>query len=269
MNLYTIKNWDANFENRDTRRSIVHTWWKCPNRFDGNGYRRMLAEHDGEALYGAWCALCGLASKMPKRGVLADDVGPLNAHDVSICTGYSKAIIQRLLAVTSDPVYRIAWVDVAEVAEPATQPPAPLDVDNTRTPDCPPDGQCVDTGVSTEERREEGELEESREEESNAPDAGGAASALMYKPRHLRIVFDYDAGALDGVLDDDTAEWADAYPAVDVPAEIKRAEQWLKDNPAKRKKNVSRFLTNWMARCQERGGGKSGAPGQAGGKRWM
>lgn len=51
-------------------------------------------------------------------------------------------------------------------------------------------------------------------------------------------------------------ELIDAYPAVLVAQEMDRAKLWCEANPAKRKTNIRRFLTTWMARCQERGGSK-------------
>lgn len=52
------------------------------------------------------------------------------------------------------------------------------------------------------------------------------------------------------------AELIDAYPAVLVAQEIDRANLWLAANPTKRKANVRKFLTNWMARQQEKGGSR-------------
>ena len=44
------------------------------------------------------------------------------------------------------------------------------------------------------------------------------------------------------------------YPALDVVSQVKRAIQWHRDNPSKRKKDGNRFLTGWLIREQERGG---------------
>jgi hypothetical protein len=52
---------------------------------------------------------------------------------------------------------------------------------------------------------------------------------------------------------------AKAYPAVDVPAEIARAEAWLIANPANAKSNGARYLNSWLARAQERAP-RAGAP---------
>ena len=49
-------------------------------------------------------------------------------------------------------------------------------------------------------------------------------------------------------------EWVEAFPAVDVAAEVRVARQWLRDNPKRRKKDVNGFLSRWLARCQEKGG---------------
>ena len=45
-------------------------------------------------------------------------------------------------------------------------------------------------------------------------------------------------------------EWVDAYPGLDVQSEVRRALQWCRDNPEKRKTAVgmARFLGAWLAR---------------------
>lgn len=54
----------------------------------------------------------------------------------------------------------------------------------------------------------------------------------------------------------------EAFPAVDVPGEIRRAEAWLVANPKNKKSDGGRFLTGWLTRAQDRappvGGGPSG-----------
>jgi hypothetical protein len=56
-------------------------------------------------------------------------------------------------------------------------------------------------------------------------------------------------------------EWAASYPGVDVPAEVRAAVQWSRDNPQKRKTaaGARRFLGSWMARQQNRGGRGGGS----------
>jgi hypothetical protein len=57
-----------------------------------------------------------------------------------------------------------------------------------------------------------------------------------------------------GITPNDHSRWEVAYPAVDLHRQIAAAGEWLRGNPAKRKKNVRRFLTSWFNRAQERGG---------------
>jgi hypothetical protein len=57
-----------------------------------------------------------------------------------------------------------------------------------------------------------------------------------------------------GIPYEDMQRWADTYPAVNIAAEIKKAAEWMRSNPTKRKSNYRRFLTNWFSRTQEHGG---------------
>ena len=41
-----------------------------------------------------------------------------------------------------------------------------------------------------------------------------------------------------------------AWPELDVNAEIARADAWLEANPRRRKKNYRRFIVNWLNRAQ-------------------
>jgi hypothetical protein len=46
-------------------------------------------------------------------------------------------------------------------------------------------------------------------------------------------------------------EYKSTYPGKDVEAELRKAAQWLKDNPNRRKtaKGMPRFLNGWLSRC--------------------
>ncbi len=75
-----------------------------------------------------------------------------------------------------------------------------------------------------------------------------------------KVTFDYDSGQFGGITNERLAAWWEAYPAVDIDIEIKRAAIWLVDNPSKRKKQLGRFLSGWFSRTQERGGTKGVPP---------
>lgn len=52
------------------------------------------------------------------------------------------------------------------------------------------------------------------------------------------------------------AEYREAYPGVDVLAECRKALQWCRDNPSRRKTagGMPKFLAGWLGRAQDRGG---------------
>lgn len=57
-----------------------------------------------------------------------------------------------------------------------------------------------------------------------------------------------------GITNEQIERWKTAYPAVNIERNIAAANEWLRTNPAKRKKQNARFLNNWLARSQEKGG---------------
>lgn len=71
-----------------------------------------------------------------------------------------------------------------------------------------------------------------------------------------KIIFDFNNKKWKNVIVEDKNQWSEAYPACDVELELRQMREWLLSNPDKRKKNYRRFITNWLARSQERGGTK-------------
>lgn len=67
-----------------------------------------------------------------------------------------------------------------------------------------------------------------------------------------KVTFDWQTGAFTGLADEHFDRWRKAFPAVDVRASVLRAAAWLAANPANRKSNYLRFLTNWLTREQDR-----------------
>lgn len=66
------------------------------------------------------------------------------------------------------------------------------------------------------------------------------------------IEFDPEDGIFKNVTEAVMQRWEEAYPKLDIDAELTRAELWYTSNPRKRKKNHHRFLTNWLARAHDR-----------------
>lgn len=60
-----------------------------------------------------------------------------------------------------------------------------------------------------------------------------------------------DDGKWAGIPERLSTSWHEAYPAVNVPAELAKAAAWVIANPKNRKSNYARFLTNWLTRAQD------------------
>ena len=54
----------------------------------------------------------------------------------------------------------------------------------------------------------------------------------------------------------DLAQWASAYPAVNVEQELRKMRAWLDANPKNRKtkSGIKRFVNAWLTKAQDRGG---------------
>lgn len=57
-------------------------------------------------------------------------------------------------------------------------------------------------------------------------------------------------------------EWVEAFPGVDVPAELRKAIQWLKDNPNRSKtaRGMPAFFGRWLGNAQDRNPGSKHHP---------
>lgn len=97
---------------------------------------------------------------------------------------------------------------------------------------------------------------EERERRGEKKEEAIASSAPRRKRREAaeqkKILFDFDLGQWDGIEEIDASAWEEAYPAIHVETELCRAAEWVKANPANRKSNWRRFLTNWFSRAQDR-----------------
>jgi len=74
----------------------------------------------------------------------------------------------------------------------------------------------------------------------------------------LAIAFSAEAGFVG--IDAYRQSWEKAYPAIDLKAELAKAQAWLIANPKNRKSNYARFLNNWFVRAQDSAPRKSELP---------
>ena len=54
----------------------------------------------------------------------------------------------------------------------------------------------------------------------------------------------------DTATPDLIARWEQVYGSIQVVREIYKMQEWLEANPARAKKNVKRFIVNWLAKAQ-------------------
>lgn len=106
-----IKNWNDHYERGESRKLKEMTWLPLPLK-QGSGYRRVLAQTDGPALFGAWIAIAEFAAKCPVRGLLVRRSGrPYKASDIAITQGFPVDLITRACQLLIDPDAEIEWLE--------------------------------------------------------------------------------------------------------------------------------------------------------------
>lgn len=112
---YRIKDWDTHFENHESRKIKAARWVGLPNKHDGKSYRRIAGHRDGIPVFAAWTLILEVASKMPVRGVLADEDGALDASDLSAMTGFPSEIFDKAFKLLTE--HKIGWLEEVGVPE--------------------------------------------------------------------------------------------------------------------------------------------------------
>lgn len=109
---YRVKNWNEHFEIAQSRKcqGMKMSWFACPNKHDGKGYRRLVKHPEFGNIFAAWILIVEIASKQKVRGTLADSDGPLTAEDLKDCTGLPKKWFELAFETLSDS--KIGWLEV-------------------------------------------------------------------------------------------------------------------------------------------------------------
>ena len=95
---------------------------------------------------------------------------------------------------------------------------------------------------------------EKKEKEKKTPYAETEEKSVPASPSvdKKKIEFNYETGKYTGITDVLIKYWREQFPAINIEQEIKKSENWLFVNKKNRKKDLLRFLGNWLARVQER-----------------
>lgn len=113
---YEVKDWSVHFENSESRKIKSLTWVPVKNKHDGKSYRRVSKLPNGVQVFCAWSLIIQVASKMPTRGMLRDEDGPITTADLADMTGFPESIFEMALKALSEP--KIGWLIVSNLPEP-------------------------------------------------------------------------------------------------------------------------------------------------------
>ena len=275
MEAWAIKDWDGVFERHDTRRYERLTYVCKPVGQHSIAYLRLASTDAGIMALGVFDGLVTAAahSRSHKwRGILGDEGGEWTVSMLSSMTGMSKERIEDAIQVLSAP--GVGWL-VRVRCEPRAQShthPAHTSTHTRRTP-----SNTISAHTEKEKRREDEISPDAAHQVATTPQSGSLplvlSDAVHGKPKRPQrpkdpIRWDSAQGWV-GIAQSDREEWGRAYPACNLETQLAQSSAWLRANPAKAvKSNWRRFLTNWLARSQERGGDtKSNSPNHADARR--
>lgn len=117
MEAYAIRDWQLWFEKNHKDTEVMFRWVALPTRHDGKSYRRLSRHPRAADLFTAFVLMVEVAAKMPTRGILADESGPLDAEDLSDATGFPAAIFTLAFSALTDVSQRIMWLVKVPLSE--------------------------------------------------------------------------------------------------------------------------------------------------------
>jgi len=71
-------------------------------------------------------------------------------------------------------------------------------------------------------------------------------------PPVKKINFNFETRKWENITKRDVDDWKEAYPAIDVRLHVLALKEWLISNPANKKSNYRRFITNNLSRAQDK-----------------
>ena len=119
--IYQIANWDALYENSRSREIDTCKFVCVPNKQHGMGFKQILAQPDGAALYGIFHCILGACSrqKRPRAGWLTEDGQPnglpWEAADLSVQFTRPEKEVKRALEILTSR--KVGWLVVHNVKE--------------------------------------------------------------------------------------------------------------------------------------------------------
>jgi len=238
-----ILNWRECFENADTRKRQRLKSFHNPSGVDSAGYIALASKGEaGMAAFGVFLALCQLSAtfEFKHRGrFLRSNGSPMTLELLAATLRLKPCQLSASLEVLASE--EVKWV-------------AYLDNFNQSASSLPPICQSS-PGFVQGEGEGEGEGEDSKLKLTSPSCSDSATPSEKAERTDYRDLISWVPGdGWVGITDEILERWAVAYPALNLLSQIARASEWLLANPKKAKRCPGRFLVNWLARAQERGG---------------
>lgn len=132
--IYQVIGWDEHFEGAKSRTYNHKTTCQMPTK-RGLGYKRLIRQPDGAAMFGAWCALIETLSThaAPRQGYCTDTGRipgrPYTPEDLELLTDIPAGVFTGMLEVAASA--EVGWLTVTE------QIPHGHHADTTRIPQYP------------------------------------------------------------------------------------------------------------------------------------
>jgi hypothetical protein len=224
-----IVDWADTFERQGNAKHVGFMHWiALPTKHDGEGYTELITGERGPEDYAAWVLMAQVAAKCKPRGRLARRDGtPHTPRSLHLKTRAPE----RIFAHAIPGLCKIGWLkEIPEHQRNTGGQPAVLDTLHNKTVHNNTKDICA---------------------EPDKPAAAPEPAVLM-----LELIPRDGTFAITQSLID---EYKASFPGVDVLRELRRACQYVRDNPRKRKtkRGARRYLGGWLGRSQDGRGGRA------------
>lgn len=219
--IYSIRDWDSNFEKSESRKIKNLTWIPIPNSHDKAPFRRLAKLPNSPEIFAAWVLIVQVASKMPVRGVLENSDGPLTSEDFSLMTGFPVEIFEVALKELQKPGIR--WI----IAKMGNHPDKP--------------GQHPDTPALKERTVKERILQESEKEKSKKSELENVPAHQDDIPTSREIIPEHPSkksktqsshtNFSEGKFPKETNEFDQFEPNGKNPSEFEQFDQFSENSP--------------------------------------
>jgi hypothetical protein len=146
---YGIRDWTRYFAKGD---AVKYKFWKfvpIPTNLNSEAFRILMRTTEGREAFAVFIALVELAANLPRRGVLADERGPLSVDTIEIKTNIPKAVIESAMGILAangwlveegSAVFLASFGASSEFSEgsPKNLPPIPSPSHPTQSPSLTP-----------------------------------------------------------------------------------------------------------------------------------